>query len=338
MDRIAKNETIKKNKLRDFISSIKPIIDFYSLFIQNRLLDDNFDVNILDGTFLEICRNLHDLSKTENLQNIANNSIQEKLNSIIPDLIKAFSDAEQKNKNSQRAYTPGHLIKLDYLYQNLFKYTSDIKTKKHLLNAYENENYPIAQYIIEDALKSNTNLEDDNKDFVINYIEQKYKQINDESDLDYLKRQNSAFIKNTNFPENIREKAFNWYFNSEIIDNDKKTSFCWEIIEFIDKQNNLDSCYREIYKKCETHIIKYEKEDEHILSKLMNLMNPAVSKGHIVSFINGVHYKIQNNNFTDKAKEYKDILRINESFSNYNEKPWIEREKKIKCETQLIED
>lgn len=338
MDRIVKLKTSKKTKLSDFISSINPIIHFYYLFIQNRLLDDNFDENILDETFLEICRDLHDLSKTENLQNIANNSIQEKLNSIILDLITAFSNAEQKNKNSQRTYTPGHLIKLDHLYQNLFKYTSNIETKRNLLDAYKNENYPIAQYIIEDALNNEITLQDDNKDFVINYIEQKYKQINDESDLDYLKRQNSAFIKNTNFPENIREKAFNWYFNSEIIDNDKKTSFCWEIIEFIDKQNNLDSCYREIYKKCETHIIKYEKEDEHILSKLMNLMNPTVSKGHIVSFINGVHYKIQNNNFSDKAKEYKDILGIKESFSNYNEKPWKEREKKIKCETQLIED
>lgn len=337
MDRITKNEIIKKNKLRDFISSIELIIHFYSLFIQNRLLDDNFDVHILDNTFLEICRNLHDLSNTENLQNIANNSIQEKLNSIIPDLITAFLNAKQKNKNSQRAYTPGHLIKLDHLYQNLFKYTSDIETKKHLLNAYKNENYPIAQYIIEDALNNEINLQDENKDFIIDYIEHKYTQIPKEDIKTHLIKQNSKFITNTNFPENIRKKAFYWYFNSEIIDNDKKTDFCWKIIEFIDKQNNLDSCYSEIYEKCEKHIIKYEKEDKEIISKLKILMNNIESKGHIVSLINGAFFNTNDTVFGNKATEYKQKLKINESFSTFDRNSWEER-KTTKCETQLIED
>lgn len=337
-NRIVKLKTSKENKLRDFISSINPIIHFYYLFIQNRLLDDNFDENILDETFLEICRDLHDLSKTENLQNIANNSIQEKLNSIILDLITTFSNAEQKNKNSQRAYTPGHLIKLDHLYQNLFEYTSYIETKRNLLDAYKNENYPIAQYIIEDALNNEITLQDEYKDFIIDYIEHKYKQIKNEHIKGNLKKLNSKFITNTNFPENIRKKAFNWYFNSEIIDNDKKNEFCWEIIEFIDKQNELDSCYNDIYKSCETHIIKYEKEDKDILRNLMNYMDNEESKGHIVSLINGAYYKaVDNNDFSIKAKEYIQKLKINEVFPHFDEDPWEER-KRIKCETQLIED
>ena len=340
MDRIVKLKTSKEHKLRDFISSINPIIHFYYLFIQNRLLDDNFDENILDETFLEICRDLHDLSKTENLQNIANNSIQEKLNSIILDLITAFLNAEQKNKNSQRAYTPGHLIKLHHLYQNLFKYTSDIETKRRLLNAYENKNYPIAEYIIEDALNNEINLQDENKDFIIDYIEHKYKQIqeiNDEFNLKYLKEQNLAFITNTNFPENIREKAFNWYFNSEIIDNDKKNKFCWKIIKFIDKQNDLDSCYEDIYDACEEYLIINETEDK-IIKKLQKFMKSDKSKGHICSFINGVlNSNIQNNFFSVKAVKYVENFN-KETIPTYNKKAWSKRNEKIKCETQLIEE
>lgn len=340
-NRITKLETSKKNKLRDFISSINPIIHFYYLFIQNRLLDDNFDVHILDNTFLEICRDLHDLSETENLQNIANNSIQEKLNSIIADLITAFLNAEQKNKNSQRAYTPGHLIKLHHLYQNLFKYTSYIETKRNLLDAYKNENYPIAEYIIEDALNNEITLQDEYKDFIIDYIEHKYKQkqeINDEFNLNYLKNQNSAFIENTNFPENIRKKAFDWYFYSEIIDNDKKNKFCWKIIEFIDKQNDLDSCYSEIYDACENHLIIHETQD-NILEKLGKLLDPDKSKKHIVTFMNGVYNNIQDNDFSATATEYCiEKLGIKRPSSNYNRKAWSKRNEKIKCETQLIEE
>lgn len=337
MNRIVKLKTRKENKLNDFISSINPIIHFYYLFIQNRLLDDNFDVHILDNTFLVICRDLHDLSKTENLQNIANNSIQEKLNSIIADLITAFSNTEQKNKNSQRAYTQGHLIKLDQLYQSLFEYTSYIETKRNLLDAYKNENYPIASYIIKEALNNEITLQDEYKDFIIGYIEHKYKQIKNENIEGDLKKLNLEFIQNTNFPENIRKKAFNWYFNSEIIDNDKKTEFCWEIIKFIDKQNKFDSCYREIYNKCEEYLIINETEDK-ILENLQEFLDSDESKGRICSFINGVLYSnIQNNFFSVKAGKYVENF-DKETIPTYNKKPWIEREKRIKCETQLIED
>lgn len=336
-NRITKLETSKENKLRDFISSINPIIHFYYLFIQNRLLDDNFDVHILDNTFLVICRDLHDLSKTENLQNIANNSIQEKLNSIIADLITAFLNTEQKNKNSQRAYTQGHLIKLDQLYQSLFEYTSYIETKRKLLDAYKNENYPIASYIIKDALNNEITLQDEYKDFIIDYIEHKYKQIKNENIKGDLKKLNLEFIQNTNFPENIRKKAFNWYFNSEIIDNDKKTEFCWEIIEFIDKQNELDSCYEDIYDACEEYLIINETEDK-IIKKLQKFMKSDKSKGHICSFINGVlNSNIQNNFFSVKAVEY--VKNFNkETIPTYNRKAWSKRNEKIKCETQLIEE
>lgn len=340
-NKIGDLESQKGNLIINYRPFFEQIIDFYNNFIQRRLSDNDFDTSVLTESFLRICDHLYNFSEKEKKQNIGDSSIQKTLDSIIPSLIQSFSKVETENQNLQQSQDSRKdlYFKLYIIYQDLFKFTSCIDTKEALLRAYiNNPDFPIVRYIIDDALKSNTNLEDENKDFVIDYIEQKYKQIQEINDLDYLTRKNSAFITNTNFPENIRKKAFNWYFNSEIIDNDKKTNFCWEIIEFIDKQNNLDSCYSEIYNDCEKYLIIHETQD-NILEKLKILMNSAVSKGHIVPFISGVFHKIQNNYFSLTATEYTNNLGINAPFSTYNAEPWKEREKlKIKYETQLIED
>ena len=339
-------ESQKDKLINNYSPFFEQIIDFYNHFIQRRLSDNDFNNSVLTETFLRICEDLYEFSENEEKQNIGDSSIQKTLDSIIPELIHSFSKVKTGNQNLQQSQDSrkGLYIKLDIIYQDLFKFTSYIETKKALLEAYNNNpDFPIARYIIEDALKSNPNLKDDNKTFVIDYIEQKYKQIqiqeNNNDDLDYLEKQNSAFITNTNFPENIRKKAFNWYFEYENVDNDKKNKFCWDIIKFIDKQDSLyDSCYHDIYKACETHLIIHETQD-NILEKLEEFMDPAVSKGRIVSFINGVFDNIPDNNFSATAEKYKNILDKKETFSTYNKKPWKEREKlKIKYETQLIED
>lgn len=341
-------ESQKGNLINNYSPFFEQIIDFYNHFIQSRLSDNDFDTSVLTESFLRICEDLYKFSEKEKKQNIGDSSIQKTLDSIIPSLIKSISKVETGNQNLQQSQDSRKdlYFKLNRIYQDLFKFTSCIDTKIALLKAYiNNPDFPIVRYIIDDALKSNTNLEDENKNFIIDYIEQKYKQIQeindefDENNLEYLKNQNSAFIKNTNFPENIRKKAFDWYFNSEIIDNDKKNKFCWDIMEFIDKQDSLyDSCYHDIYNACETHLIIHETQD-NILEKLEEFMDPAVSKGRIVSFINGVFYNIPDNNFSATAENYKNILDKKETFSTYNKKPWKEREKlKIKYETKLIED
>lgn len=334
-------ESQKGKLINNYSLFFKQIIDFYNHFIQRRLSDNDFDTSVLlTDTFLRICTDLYIFSEDEKKQNIIDSSIQKTLDSIMPSLIPSFSKVKTGNQNLQQSQDSN----LNIIYHDLFKFTSCIDTKKAILVAYiNNPDFPLGRCIIDDALKSNTNFKDDDKACIITYIEQKYKQIqiqeNNNEDLDYLTKQNSAFIKNTNFPENIRKKAFDWYFNSEFIDNNKKTKFCWDIIEFIDKLDSLDdSCYDDIYNDCEKHLIIYETEDE-ILKKLEKLMNPDLSKGRIVSFINGVVCKkIHNDNFLAKAIKYKEKLGRNEYFTFYNEKPWIEREKKIKCETQLIED
>jgi len=334
-------ESQKGNLINYYSLFFKQIIDFYNHFIQRRLSDNDFDTSVLlTDTFLRICTDLYIFSEDEKKQNIVDSSIQKTLDSIIPSLIPSFSKVKTGNQNLQQSQDSN----LNIIYHDLFEFTSCIDTKKAILEAYiNNPDFPLGRCIIDDALKSNTNLKDDDKACIITYIEQKYKQIqiqeNNNDNLDYLTKQNSAFIKNTNFPENIRKKAFDWYFNSEFIENDKKTEFCWDIIEFIDKLDSLDdSCYDDIYNDCEKHLIIYETEDK-ILKKLETFMNSDLSKGRIVSFINGVvGKKIHNDNFLAKALKYKEKLGRNEYFTFYNEKPWIEREKKTKCETQLIED
>lgn len=316
-------ESQKDNLINNYSPFFEQIIDFYNHFIQRRLSDNDFNNSVLTETFLRICEDLYKFSKDEEKQNIGDSSIQKTLDSIIPSLIQSISKV--KTDSRKNLY-----IKLNIIYQDLFKFTSCIDTKMALLNAYiNNPDFPIVRYIIDDALNNKINLQDKNKTLVINYIEKKYKQIHDndefDQDLDYLKEQNSAFIKNTNFPENIRKKAFNWYFNSEIIDNDKKNEFCWEIIDFIDKLDSLYD-YNEIYDKCEEYLIINETEDK-ILKNLEKLMDSAVSNGRIVPFINGVYFYIQDNNFTTTADKYKTNLGIEETFHKYNRKAWKARER-----------
>lgn len=335
-------ESQKGNLINNYSPFFEQIIDFYNHFIQRRLSDNDFDKNVLTETFLRICDDLYKFSEDEEKQNIGDSSIQKTLDSIIPSLIRSFSKVETGNQNLQQSQDSRKdlYIKLNIIYQDLFKFTSCIDSKIALLKAYiNNPDFPIVRYIIDDALKSNTNLKDDNKAFVIDYIEQKYKQIqenNNEFDLEYLERQNSAFIKNTNFPKEIRKKAFNWYFNSEIIDNDKKNEFCWEIIDFIDKLDSLYD-YSEIYNKCEEYLIINETEDK-ILENLQEFMNSDESKGRIDSFINGVlNSNIQNNFFSVKAGKYVEKF-DKKTIPTYNKKAWNKRNEKIKCETQLIEE
>ena len=304
-------ESQKGNLINNYSPFFEQIIDFYNHFIQRRLSNNDFDKNVLTETFLRICDELYEFSENEEKQNIGDSSIQKTLDSIIPSLIRSFSKVETGNQNLQQSQDSRKdlYFKLNRIYQDLFNFTSCIDTKIALLNAYiNNPDFPIVRYIIDDALESNTNLKDDNKAFVIDYIEQKYKQIqenNNEFDLEYLERQNSAFIKNTNFPKEIRKKAFNWYFNSEIIDNDKKNEFCWEIIDFIDKLDSLYD-YNEIYNECEKYLIINETQDK-ILEKLQEFMDSDESNGRIVTFINGVFDNIPDNNFSATAVKYKNI-------------------------------
>ena len=290
---------------------------YFSYFrdiINNQIFsDENFSIDNIQYTFIQMCEDLWSiLGKYDDEEEIYT-LIRNSLDNVIPCLLD-YSKIVMKNN----AYSYSQYCRLNRLYQSFYRFTSDEEVKIKIVTDYVNSEFaPIPFEIIEDGLNIEkfSNLKD--RKLIVKCIEKIYRRLhkleeniinkNEDFLTNRLSDINLKAIYDMQLPEDVRECAFEWFFDDESCDEASKKKFCWKVIEELDKKENLSPCDSRNYK-CSYDFLVLNEEDSEIENYLTSIMKSDGSNGLIVDFVS--NYSTYKPSFSGEKEKYKNKLKV----------------------------
>lgn len=312
---------------------------YFSYFrdiINNQIFsDENFSIDNIQYTFIQMCEDLWSiLGKYDDEEEIYT-LIRNSLDNVIPCLLD-YSKIVMKNN----VYSYSQYCRLNRLYQSFYRFTSDEEVKIKIVTDYVNSEFaPIPFEIIEDGLNIEkfSNLKD--RKLIVKCIEKIYRRLhkleeniinkNEDFLTNRLSDINLKAIYDMQLPEDVRECAFEWFFDDESCDEASKKKFCWKVIEELDKKENLSPCDSRNYK-CSYDFLVLNEEDSEIENYLTSIMKSDGSNGLIVDFVS--NYSTYKPSFSGEKEKYKNKLKernIEKDFDVSYTSIWDERKTKF---------